>query len=396
MGAAKHLLADIGNRAAPPRRRTGQTLHRTGGKPGLVADHDGDDRAARLLLFVRNEVGDLGHRHDRDLPPQAFLEPFLRGALLQPWNELAFDFFHALQAIGAHEQRRVVAQRVQPQHLAERAPLRGRNRRNPEPALFGLVDADRKGRPEAVDADPPHDVAARKRLEHDVFGHGDRGLEDAQAARAPAPVLHAAERRRGGGDETPETGEDAGLEVRRVHRRAICRADQFYQSRQRANGRVSRGEICIRSLAAEPACLEMDQSGIGLPDRLEVDRRTIRSIDVTTVEQDVAGADQFRQARGGVRIVRVERDARFVEIEKRKPRAVSSRRQRRGAAKRIAVRRLDFPDGGAEIGEQTGAVACRCAAPDLDNSQMRQRAHHAPSWPHDQRDAAGAVSCCRT
>ena len=60
------------------------------------------------------------------------------------------------------EQRRVVAQLEQPQHLAEGAPLRRRHRGDAEPALLGLVDADRKGRPETVDADPPHDVAARR------------------------------------------------------------------------------------------------------------------------------------------------------------------------------------------------------------------------------------------
>src|SRR6267142_329649 len=92
----------------------------------------------------------------------------------------------------------------------------------------------------------------------------------------------------------------------------------------------------------------------------------------------------------------VECDARLVEIEKCKPRAVPSRRQRRGAAKRVALRRFDFLSGSAEIGEQTCAIARRGAAPDLDNPQMRQRAHHAPSWPHDQRNAAGAVSCWRT
>ena len=31
----------------------------------------------------------------------------------------------------------------------------------------------------------------------------------------------------------------------------------------------------------------------------------------------------------------------------------------------------------------------------LRRSPLR-RSHHAPSWPHDQRDAAGAVSCWRT
>ncbi len=179
-------------------------------------------------------------------------------------------------------------------------------------------------------------------------------------AGAAAPVLHAAEHRRGRGDKAPEAGEDAGLEVRRVHRRPLGRPDQFYQPRQRANGRVSRREICIRSLAAEPARLEMDQAGIVLPDRREVEspdnpphRRRDRR----------AGCRRRRSVPPGETaafgIVRIERDARLVEIEKRKPRAVSFRRQRRGAAKRIALRRLDLPDGGAEIGEQTGAVARR-------------------------------------
>ena len=206
---------------------------------------------------------------------------------------------------------------------------------------------------------------------------------------AAASVLHAAQHRRGRGDEAPEAGEDAGLEVRRVHRRSLDRPDQFYQPGQRANGRVGRREFCIRPLAAEPARLEMDEAGIPLLDRREIERRTIRRIDVAAVEQDVAAADQFRQARRCVRIVRIERDARLVEIEKCEPGAVSFRRQRRGAAKRVALRRLDLLNGRAEIGEQARAIARRGAAPDLDNPQMRQRAHHASSWPMTSAGGAG-------
>ena len=164
-------------------------------------------------------------------------------------------------------------------------------------------------------------------------------IEDSKMLRrlaAAAPVLHAAQHRRGGGDKTPEAGEDAGLEVRRVHRRSLDRPDQFDQPRQRANGRVGRREFCIGPLAAEPARFEMDEAGIALLDRREIERRAIRRIDLAAIEQDVAGADQFRQARRCVRIVRVERDARLVEIEKREPGAVPFRRQRRGAAKRVA------------------------------------------------------------
>ena len=96
-------LADVRNGSAAPRRRAGQSLHGTRGKPGLVADHDRDDGSARPLLGIADEITDAGHRHDRDFSPQPLGEPFLRGALLQLRNELAFDFFHALQPIDAHD-----------------------------------------------------------------------------------------------------------------------------------------------------------------------------------------------------------------------------------------------------------------------------------------------------
>ncbi len=110
MGAAKHLLANIGNRPATARRRTGQPLHGAGGEAGFVADDNGDDRPARFFLFIGDEIANVRHRHDRDFSPQPFGEPFLRGALLQSRNEFAFDFLHALQPVDTHEQRRVVAQ----------------------------------------------------------------------------------------------------------------------------------------------------------------------------------------------------------------------------------------------------------------------------------------------
>ena len=103
VGAAEHLLADIGNRATLSRRRAGQALHRTGGKTALVADDHRHDGAARSLLFVRDQVGNFRHRHDRDFPAQAFREPLLRGAGLQLRNELVFDGLDMLQAIDAHE-----------------------------------------------------------------------------------------------------------------------------------------------------------------------------------------------------------------------------------------------------------------------------------------------------
>ncbi len=378
MGAAEHLLADIGNRAAAARRCAGQALHRTRAEASLITDHDRNDRAARPLLFIGDEIADLGYRHDRDFSPQAFRKPFLGGALLQSRNDLAFDFPDVLEPVDAHEQRRIVAQLRQTQHLAEGAPLRRRHRGDAKPALPGFVDADRKGRPEPVDADAAHDVAAHERLEHDVFGDGDAGLENAQATGSPAPVLHAADDRGCGGDESPQAGKDAGLEIRRVHRRSFDRSDQLYQSRQRANGRIGRLELSVRALVAEPACLDVNEAGMALLDRGKIERRTIRRIDVAAIDKDVAVFDQFRQARRGVRIAGIERDARFVEIEKRKPRALPFRRQRRGPAKRIACGWFYLLNARAEIGKQPRAVTRRSRTPDLDNPQMRQRAHRFP------------------
>ena len=396
MRAAEHFLADVGHRAATPRRRAGQALHGTGGEAGLIADHDRHDGAARPLLFIGDEIADRGHRHDRDLAPQAFGKPFLRGARLQPRDELALDQVDMLQAVDAHEQSRVVAQLEQSQHLAEGAPLRRRHRGDAEPALLGLVDADRECRPEAIDADPPHDVAAHESFEHDVFGDRDAGLEDAERTAAAAPVLHAAQHRGCRRDKTPEAGEDAGLEIRRMHRRALGRPDQFDQPGQRADRRVRRFKLRIRTRAAEPAHVEMNEAGITLLDACEIEGRAIRHIDVAAVEQNVACADQFGQADRCAVVACVQRDARLVEIEKRKPGAVPFRRQRRGLSQRIAGRRLDFLYARTKIGEQAGAIARRGRAPDLDNPQMRQRAHQASPWPDDRRGAsAGSVSCFR-
>ena len=99
-------------------------------------------------------------------------------------------------------------------------------------------------------------------------------------------------------------------------------------------------EFRVRPLAAEPARIEMDEAGITLLDCGKIERRTIRRIDVAAVEQYVASRDQFRQARRRAGIFRVERDARFVEIEKRKPGAVPF-------GVNGAVRRSGSPCGGS-------------------------------------------------
>ena len=176
-----------------------------------------------------------------------------------------------------------------------------------------------------------------KQLEHDVFGDGDAGLEDAEASwTRPRPSCMR-----------PSTEDAAAIKPQRPAKIPVWKSGaciggpsagptSFIKPGQRADRRVRRFELRIRPLAAEPAHVEMNEAGIALLDRGEIERRAIRRIDVAAIEQDVAVADQFGQARRCAGIVRVERDARLVEIEKRKPGAVPFRRQRRGAAKRIA------------------------------------------------------------
>jgi hypothetical protein len=123
----------------------------------------------------------------------------------------------------------------------------------------------------------------------------------------------------------------------------------------------------------------MNQAGIFLPERGKVERRTIRRVDVAAINQDVAIADQRAQARRGAGIIGIEHDARFVEVQEREPGALALWGQWRGAAKRIALRRLDLLNGRTEIREQPRAIARRRSTSDFDNPKMRQRLHHASS-----------------
>ena len=125
----------------------------------------------------------------------------------------------------------------------------------------------------------------------------------------------------------------------------------------------------------------MNEAGIFLPERGKIECRTIRRVDIAAVDQDIAIADQLGQPRRGAGIIGIEHDARLVEIQEREPRALAFRRQWRGAAKRVTLRRFDLLNGRTEVREQPGAVARRRSTSDLDNSQMRQRLHHASSLP---------------
>jgi hypothetical protein len=55
-------------------------------------------------------------------------------------------------------------------------------------------------------------------------------------------------------------------------------------------------------------------------------------------------------------------------------------------AKGITRRRFDLLNRRAEVRKQTCTVARRRSASDFDNSQMRQRLHHASSLANDQRE----------
>src|SRR5712664_4051687 len=289
-------LADRGNCSAASWRRAGQSLHGARGKAGLAADGDRYNRSARSFLFVTDEVADAGHRHDRNSSLEPFSKPLLRGALLQLRTKSAFDFFHVLEPVDAKKQRRIIAQVEQPQHLAEGTPLRRCHRGNTQPALLRSIDADGKCRPEAIDADPAHDVPAQGRLKHNVFGDRNARFENRQLAGAAVSIVHAAQHGRRRCYKAPQAGKDAGLEIGCVNRRPFDWPDQLHQSRQRPNGRVGRLKIPVWTLTAKPACFDMNKARIVSLERGKVECRTVRRIDIAAVDQDVAVDDQLRQA----------------------------------------------------------------------------------------------------
>ena len=110
MGAAKHLLANIGNRPATARRRTVSRCMEPAVKPvsspmviGTIAP-----RAFFSSSAMRSPISGTGtigiFRRSPSANHSCAVRCFNRGM------NLAFDFLHALQPVDTHEQRRVVAQ----------------------------------------------------------------------------------------------------------------------------------------------------------------------------------------------------------------------------------------------------------------------------------------------
>ena len=131
-----------------------------------------------------------------------------------------------------------------------------------KPALLGFIDADGKCRPEAIDADPAHDVPAQEGLEHNVFGDRNARFEDRQLAGSAVSIVHAARHGRRRRYKAPQAGKDAGLEIGCVNWRSFDWSDQLHQSRQRTNGRVGRLKIPVWTFAAKPTCFDMNKARI--------------------------------------------------------------------------------------------------------------------------------------
>ena len=127
--------------------------------------------------------------------------------------------------------------------------------------------------------------------------------------------------------------------------------------------------------------------------RCEIESRAIRRIDVAAIEQNVASADQFGQARRSAGVA-CGSSATLDLLKLRNANQALCPFGVNGAVRRSGSpgRRFDFLHGRAEIGEQARAIARRGRASDLDNPQMRQRAHHASPWPNDRRDASRRFS----
>ncbi len=154
-------------------------------------------------------------------------------------------------ALGDGGIARVGAEFGQPDHLAERHPLRRGHHGDAEPAVLGGVISHGKAAAETVDADArPREAGLQRQrgveladLQHRFMG----------ADREPPRALMAAGVKPGKRrDERGETRDHADLTVARQHRRALDGADQFYEAREAAAYRVGDRVIAIGPVFAEP------------------------------------------------------------------------------------------------------------------------------------------------
>ena len=222
---------------------------------------NGNDGAAREKFGCGCEILDFRYDDDRQPALQPFREPVRGWLLREARRELRFEFVGVRQAFEAGGEVRH-GEFGQAQHFAEAAPLRRRHHGGADPAVARTIDAERIGRREAADAGALLRLVADGGLRHLVFGQRHAGFVDAGVEPSPA-VARPRHQPGAGGDEGPEPRDIARLEIRRLQRRAVGRADELRQARERAHGRIGRDMILVGPARAKPARVDHDQGAVG-------------------------------------------------------------------------------------------------------------------------------------
>ena len=220
--------------------------------------------------------------------------------------------------------------------------MRRRHHRGADPAVARAIDPERIGRCEAPDPGALLRLVTDRGFRHLIFGQREAGLVDA-GVETPPSVAHPRHQPRAGGNEGPEPRDITGLKIRRLQRRAIRRADELHEARERAHGRIGRDMIPVGPARPEPARVDHDEGCVGW--------KACGRIAVAQ-HQNVAIGEQRGQI--GLAFTRET----LAKIEKSEGGAflrAGVLEQRRSAAQRVSAVRFEFQDIGAEIGEQPRA-----------------------------------------
>lgn len=175
MGTAEQPLSPTAGTAAW--RRGGVPVNRCiepAVKTGLVADGDRNDhrRAFFSSSATRSPISVPG---DRKFFAQALRKPFTARCAASSFGINLASRFLPCAGDGRRRRQRGSSRRSVGQHLAERAIARGHSG-HAEPALPGLVDADRKVGQNRLTPIRRMTSPRETTFEHDVFGHRDAGF----------------------------------------------------------------------------------------------------------------------------------------------------------------------------------------------------------------------------
>jgi len=162
-------------------------------KADLAADGNRYNRSAHR--FSSSRMRSPMPRHDRN----SSLEPFSKPSCAVRCFNFGPNCFRFLPCAGAGRRQETTSH-----HRAGRTTPASRRRHaiatvspcNTQPALLRSIDADGKCRPEAIDADPAHDVPRRDASNIMYSETAMLDSENRQLAGAAVSIVHAAQARR--------------------------------------------------------------------------------------------------------------------------------------------------------------------------------------------------------